>query len=399
MNKVYSRNFYTNPFRYGRFDTKIDPAEVLEEVEYDIEPFLNEKFPLIKDYIDELGNYKSEAKIIRFIKEQFNSLSKSFNFSLNNLETYNTNLRYLEFPVHPIVDKNGFEVQTLSSEFIDEAIDDIEDGFSYVYDYCSKTFPETIDLWYDYADFSQIKVPSIEHDIALDETYEAIEELLIEFYKSHHKEPKNLINLKNLVKRIIDRDFNINQEDLKNLIKQTITRDVNTEQEDSKNLIKWIITADLNKNLLKIFKPTIKQEITDCLIIILKSLFCLLIFLQITRTLLKSYFISNVKEKVKGEILEIYNNLFKTKEPQLKSKLKFKLITKGEDSMCFKRVGEKLTYIRRQTSNVNIWEPDVEETTWDYIKQQNQKIKSKLFIFRQKVKYQLLNFILRMQDI
>nr|YP_009131281.1 hypothetical protein [Trachydiscus minutus]AIB04135.1 hypothetical protein [Trachydiscus minutus] len=416
MSKVYSRNFYTNPFRYRSFDNKIDQAEVLEEVEYTLEPFLNEKFPLIKDYIDELGNIKSEAKIIqlikeklnflksevkiiRFIKEQLNSVSKNFNFSLNDLETYNTNLRYLELPLHPMVDKNGFEVQMLSNELIDDAIDDMEDGFSYVYDYCSKTLPETLDLWYDYADFSQVETPIIAQDIALDETFETIEELLIDFYKSQQKEPNNLINLKNLktlVKRIIDRDFNANQEDLKNLIKRTIAQDVSTDHEDSKDLIKWIVTADLNTNLLKIFKPTFKQEILDCLIIILKSLFCLLLFLQIMRTLLKSYFLSNIKEKAKEEIVEIYNNIFKIQKSEVKPKKNPKLKT---NSMCFKKIGDKWTYIRRVNSNLDIAEPDVDMTTWDFMKEQNQKINSRLFHFRHKLKQKLLKFIVKMQNL
>ena len=145
MSKLYSQDFYTNPFRYRKFNNIINQTEVLEGVKKNIKPFLNKRFEVIKDYIDELGNLKPEVKIIRFLREKLKKGYKTCNFSLDNLEKYNVNLRYLELPLQSKVNKKGFEVQFLSNEILDDTIEEIDEGFSYVYDYCSQMFPESMD--------------------------------------------------------------------------------------------------------------------------------------------------------------------------------------------------------------------------------------------------------------
>lgn len=301
MSKLYSRNLYKNPFRYREFDNRINQTEVLEDVKNNIKPFLNERFQLIKDYIDELGNFKSEAKIIRFIKEKLNTKSKIFTINVDNLERYNSNLRYLELPVHPIVDKKGFEIQFLSNELLEDAIEEVEEGFSYIYDYCSQRFPESIDLWEDYANLTPSEFPFISHDFVLESTYE-----------------------------IFDKIFD-------------------NVQKNSLNFFNWVISGDLNTNLLKVIKPTITKTKLSSLSVVLESLLSLTLLLLILKYILLK---SNSIVKLKDKTLNV--NTIQAIFSEFKQDFNFKRF----------RIG-----------------------------QQNKKIKSKIFSFKNKFKYKILKFI------
>lgn len=301
MSKLYSRNLYRNPFRYREFDSRINQTEVLEDVKNNIKPFLNERVQLIKDYIDELGNFKSEAKIIRFIREKLNTKSKVFNINVDNLERYNSNLRYLELPVQPMVDKKGFEVQFLSNELLEDAIEEVEEGFSYIYDYCSQRFPESIDLWEDYANLTPSEFPFISHDFVLESTYE-----------------------------IFDKIFD-------------------NVQKNSLNFFNWVVSGDLNTNLLKVIKPTITKTKLGSLSVILESLLSLTLLLLILKYILLK---SNSIVKLKDKTLNV--NTIQAVFSEFKQDFNFKRF----------RIG-----------------------------QQNKKIKSKIFSFKNKFKYKILKFI------
>ena len=47
---------------------------------------------------------------------------------INSLDNYQKNLRYLELPVQPLTNRKGFEIQFLSEELIEDAIEEMEDG-------------------------------------------------------------------------------------------------------------------------------------------------------------------------------------------------------------------------------------------------------------------------------
>lgn len=239
MSKLYSRNFYPNPFRYRKLDNTLDQLEIFDSVKKNIRPFLTKGFQSIENYIDELGNFKSETKVIRILREKLRNTSEKISYSINNFEKYNSNLRYLELPLQPITDKNGFEVQFLSNELLDDVIEEIDEGFSYIYDYCSQAFPESIELWTDYAALTPNEFPFINHDSLLESTYE-----------------------------IFDKIFD-------NL------------QKNSLNLFNWVISGDLNKQLLTVIKPQLKQTKVNHLLTLLESLLTLTLCILILKYLLK----------------------------------------------------------------------------------------------------------------
>lgn len=298
MTKLYSRDFYTNPFRYRKFDNIINQTEVLEGVKNNIKPFLYERFEIIKDYIDELGNFKPEIKIVRFLREKLKTGYKTLDLSLNNLEKYNTNLRYLELPLQPKVDKKGFEVQFLSSEILDDTIEEIDEGFSYIYDYCSEMFPESMDLWTDYVNLTPNEFPFVAHDSILDSAYE-----------------------------IFDKIFD-------NL------------QKNSLNFFDWVISGDLNTNLLKLVKPKFTQTKISSLLVVLESMLSLTLVLLIMKyVILKSNSIIKVKNKTfKNNLTQVIfseirkdfnfkrfriqqqNKKIKSKIASFKSRYKYKIL-------------------------------------------------------------------------
>lgn len=302
MSKLYSQNVYINPFRHRKFDNEIDQVEVLEGVLDNIEPFLNERFTLIKDYIDELGDFKSEARIIRFIRNKLNTKLNVFNFSFNNLERYNTNLRYLELPLQPMVDKNGFEVQFLSNELLEDAIEEIDEGFSYVYEYCAQKLPETIDLWVDYAELTPREFPFIAHDSILESTYEIFDKIFDDF------------------------------------------------QKNSMNFFNWFISGDVKTNLLKVSTPKINQTIKYYLFLIFKQLLFLTFVLFTLKYILLKFntfikredvkfliryeiksikaFFSNAKQdlRYKGIRIVQINKKIKSKIFKFKNKCEYKIL-------------------------------------------------------------------------
>ena len=252
MSKIYSQRFYPNPFRYRKLKTNIDQNKIFEEVSNNLQPFLTNKFSLIEDYIDEFGSLKSELKLIRILREKVRItlnllrskpilLSKHFE-QANNFDEYQKNLRYLELPLQPLTDKKGFEVQFLSNELLEDAIEEIDDGFTFIYDYCSKMFPESTDLWTEYALLNPKQFPFISHDSLLESTYE-----------------------------IFDKIFD-------NL------------QKNSVNLFTWVISGDLNTRLLKVVKPKIEVTKVNYLFTLLESLLSLTLFLMILK-----YILSNSK--------------------------------------------------------------------------------------------------------
>ena len=308
MSKIYSQRFYPNPFRYRKLKTNIDQNEIFEEVTNNLQPFLTNKFSLIGDYIDEFGSLKSELKLIRILREKiritFNLLkskpillSKHFD-QTNNFDEYQKNLRYLELPLQPLTDKKGFEVQFLSNELLEDAIEEIDDGFTYIYDYCSKMFPESTDLWTDYALLNPKEFPFISHDSLLESTYE-----------------------------IFDKIFD-------NL------------QKNSVNLFTWVISGDFNTRLLKVIKPKIEVTKVNYLFILLESLLSLTLFLMIIKYVLSNskslLILKNQKlgvNNIRILISEVKKDLnfkkfrFKQKSQKLKSKvlnfktnLKYKIV-------------------------------------------------------------------------
>lgn len=272
MRKIYLQHFYPNPFRSRNLENAIDQTEIFEEISDTLEPFLGEtlepflpdKFFLIHNFVDEFGNLKSQTRIIRFlqrkaidlyhhIEDRFNqkrilkpakiAVNTIYNITsnqlkkLNTINNYNQNLRYLELPLQPITDTKGFEIQFLSEDILENTIEEIDEGYRFVYDYCSKMFPESIDLWSDYALLEPNDFPFISHDDLLDSTYEIFEKIF---------------------------------DDL---------------QKNSPNLVSWVISGDLNTRLLKIIKP--KIEVTKIspsyIILVLESVLSLTILLIILK--------------------------------------------------------------------------------------------------------------------
>lgn len=246
MNKLYSPRFYPNPFRYRKLKNKLETTQILEEINDQLKPFLADKFNVVQDYFDEFGNPKSEIKIIRILR---NKIKFSFDVlktkilladTENSLENYYKNLRYLEFPVQPFTDSKGFEVQLLSNDILEDTIEEIEEGFSYIYEYCSKMFPESTELWTEYALLTPGEFPYISHDSILESSYE-----------------------------IFDKIFD-------NL------------QKSSVNLFSWIISGDLNTRLLKVIKPKFGLTKMNYLFIILESMLSITLLLIITKYLLSN---------------------------------------------------------------------------------------------------------------
>lgn len=192
---------YPNPFRYRKLKTINNEAEIFEELQQKLKPFLLNKFSEINEYLNELDDLKSEIKIVRVtqnvIKDSYdlisrkiksNFITKSFNQyiehyieevtkEVNFFDNYQKNLRYLEIPVQPIIDKQGFEVQLTSSDIVDSILREIEIGISSIYDYCSDIIPESIDLWEDQAFLELEEFPIIAHDDLLDLTYECLDKI------------------------------------------------------------------------------------------------------------------------------------------------------------------------------------------------------------------------------
>lgn len=233
MIKSYPQRFYPNPFRYRRLQNINNDYEIFEQLREKLKPFLVTRFSEIDQYFDEFCNPKSEIFIIRLIrntikdnydsivdKAKSNFLTKRFinHFikyieKFESSENYQKNLRYLELPVQPLVDKKGFEVQSMSNDIIENILEEIDTGMNYIYDFCADKLPESIDLWEDYTLFYQEDFPIIYHDQLLETTYRSIDKILSKIQKG------------------------------------TI---------DASN---WVISGDLNSRILNVVKP--KYDIQD----------------------------------------------------------------------------------------------------------------------------------------
>lgn len=294
------QRFYPNPFRYRKLKNTINQTEIIEEVNQTLKPFLKDKFLQIHDYVDEFGNLKSEVKIIRILrqkvktiyeilKSQSNIASKKLE-SLNNIDNYNQNLRYLELPVQPITDKRGYEVQLLSNEIIEDTLEEIDEGFSYIYDYCSKIFPESSDLWNEYALLNPNEFPFISHDYILESSYE-----------------------------IFDKIFD-------NL------------QKNSSNFFSWVISGDLNTRLLKIVKPRLEITKINYLFILLESLVSLTIFLFMV-----NYIVLTLKSLLNVKNRNVPVNKVKVFFSEIKKDLNFKKFRLQQKS---RKINSKLMNFR-----------------------------------------------------
>jgi len=252
----YHQRLYPNPFRYRNLKNINNDYEILDQLTEKLKPFLLNKFSEIDEYFDEFCNPKSEIFILRLVrntikdkydfiiaKTKSNFLTKRFtkNFlehieQYENQKDYQKNLRYLELPVQPLVDRGGFEIQSMSNDLIENILEEIDTGINYIYDYCSDKLPESIDLWEDYALFHQNDFPIICHDQVLEATY-----------------------------RSLDRIFNKIQ-------KGSI---------DSSN---WVISGDMNSRIMKIIRPKYDiRDLTYCFSIVLESLISLAILIVIFR--------------------------------------------------------------------------------------------------------------------
>jgi len=262
MIKNYTQRFYPNPFRYRRLKNTSNEYEIFEQLKETLKPFLSNKFSEIDQYFDEFCNPKSEIFIIRLIrnsikdrydlqleKAKSNFLTKHFiKYFIKYIEeferkdNYQKNLRYLELPVQPLVDKKGFEIQSVSNDVIEHILEEIDTGMNYIYDYCAEKLPESIDLWEDYAFMYQDKFPVICHDHLLEITY-----------------------------RNLDRTFNKIQ---KSMIDAS----------------SWVVSGDVDSRILKIIKPMSNtRSFTYFLGGVLESLIGLIILILLAKCLI-NYF-------------------------------------------------------------------------------------------------------------
>jgi len=258
MIKNYSQHIYTNPFRNQR--TKSNEFEIIKDLKKKFEPFFSRQLSEINEYFDEFNYSKDETYLLRSIrntlKDHYDSLierTKS-NFitkeitnncikhqeKLKSVNNYQNNLRLLELPLQPLVDKEGFEIQSLSNDILEGLLEEIDTGISYIYDYCASILPESVDLWEDYAILNQKDFPIISHDFLLEGTYRS-------FDKVFNKIQKGAINTSN-----------------------------------------WVISGDINSRVLNIVKPKIDiEDFTYLFKTLLESFICLILVTVILTNILK----------------------------------------------------------------------------------------------------------------
>nr|YP_009550616.1 hypothetical protein [Eustigmatophyceae sp. Chic 10/23 P-6w]QAA11551.1 hypothetical protein [Eustigmatophyceae sp. Chic 10/23 P-6w] len=311
MIKNYTQRFYPNPFRYRGFKNTNNEYEIFEQLKDTLKPFLENKFSGIDEYFDEFFNPKSEIFIVRLvrnsIKDKYDLIiekAKSNFFmkrfikyfikyidEFESIENYQKNLRYLELPVQPLVDKKGFEIQSVSNDIVENILEDIDSGMNYIYDYCADKLPESIDLWEDYALLYPNEFPVICHDHLLEITY-----------------------------RSLDRTFNKIQ---KGIIDNS----------------KWVVSGDLNSRIMKIIKP--KYDIKDFNNFfggILESLISLIILILLARYLI--YYFKPILGAQKRKLLAL--------SP-------FKMIRKAKKTLNFNRfrVKQKVRQLKLKINKIN----------------------------------------------
>jgi hypothetical protein len=246
---------YPNPFKYGKVKKTLNYEKMLKDIYQSIKPFLKDDFSLIHQQVDEFGNPKLEKRFKRIFQtniEETSSLVKEKIFffskpikakllSFNNLNNYYDNLRYLELPVQSSIDKHGFEIQLLSSELVEEAIEEIDEGLSYIYSYLPNNLPESIESWNDYALLNPNQFPYVFHDKLLEYNYELIDRVFDEI------------------------------------------------QKNSTTLFNSFITGDLNTRVLNIITPSFKKAKIDYVLICIQSVFGLTILMLIIQYIVLNY--------------------------------------------------------------------------------------------------------------
>lgn len=268
MIETYNQRFYPNPFRYRKLKNILTPYQAFDQIQHRLQPFLKDRFSELHIYIDDLGEWNSEIRLIRIIRKKIN---KKLNFFTNkldvltnpftqyledniSLETYQKNLRYLELPVQPLVDEKGFELQFLSNEIVEEVLEEIEDGYSSIYEYCSNKFPEAIELWGDYALSNPNEFPFICHDDLLETSYEVFDTII---------------------------------EDL---------------QKTSLNLFNWTISGDMNTRILKVIKSKLPLVTLKQIRPIVESTMWFIILILVIKYLISKYnLVSNLKSLTQNQ--------------------------------------------------------------------------------------------------
>nr|YP_009550894.1 hypothetical protein [Eustigmatophyceae sp. Ndem 8/9T-3m6.8]QAA11830.1 hypothetical protein [Eustigmatophyceae sp. Ndem 8/9T-3m6.8] len=302
MYNVYLQNFYKNPFRSRHLTNDIDQEEmyeIFEKIRNNLYAFLDDDLPFdfsyIPEWVDEFGNFKLAPyihlprlkipltkmyvgprlywgeKVLPFFKSLIQT--RRINFHLSNKKTwenlthfyksvkkqnyiqhYEEHLRYLDLPVQPLTDPKGFEVQLTTNDILEEAIENVQDGYTFVYDYCSKMFPETTELLDEHCYFE----PDVFPNIILEGLYEAI------YHNTY------LFLIKTQTNELINHPVH------NNLRKSPI------------KLYKWFVSGDIDTKLLSVIKPKpIQITRYHYSIILLESFLCLIVFLWLSRWLIR----------------------------------------------------------------------------------------------------------------
>jgi hypothetical protein len=311
MIKNYTQRFYPNPFRYRGLKNTNNEYEIFEQLKETFKPFLSTNFSDIDEYFDEFCNPKSEVFVIRFVRNAIKDkydliidkakskyLTKHFVKyfikyidEFESIENYQKNLRYLELPVQPLVDKKGFEIQSVSNDVMENVLEEIDSGMSYIYDYCAEKLPESIDLWEDYALLYQDDFPIVCHDHFLEITY-----------------------------RSLDRTFNKIQKGLL----------------DASN---WVVSGDVDSRIMKVIKPKyVIKDFTYFLGAILESLISLIILVLLAR-----YLIHHFKP------------ILSTQKRKLVALSPIKIFRKAKKTLSFKRfrIRQKVRQLKLKVNTIN----------------------------------------------
>lgn len=226
--KLYNKHIYPNPFRHRKLKISKANYEMLKK--YNFKSLLPYNLSEFEKYFDEFGNLKPECRIKRLIrntitdifdltleKTKSNFLTKRFiiymkELELKSFENYQKNLSYLEIPLQPLVDKEGFKIQLLSNNILVKARKSIKRRRTRIYDYPPTLFPDTIKLWEDFARSSLDKFPIMSYDYLLECAYARYDAI---FYKIDSELIKlskwNIVtDLNGQIAKIVEPNFRLN---------------------------------------------------------------------------------------------------------------------------------------------------------------------------------------------
>jgi len=268
---LYNKSIYPNPFRHRKLKTSKVDYKMFKK--YDFKSVLPYNLSEFEKYFDEFGDLKPEARLKRLIrntiydifdltleKTKSNFLTKRFiiymkELELKSFDNYQKNLRYLEIPVQPLVDKAGFKVQLLSSDILLKARKSINKGRTHIYDYPADLFPETINLWEDFAQQALDKFPIRSYDYLLECVYDRYDKIFYQIDEEIIKLTKwNIVtDINGEIAKIVAPNFR-----LKNLI-----YGLNTLLKFLRNLVLLLLTIKCTiyilKSILKIVNDLIKE--------------------------------------------------------------------------------------------------------------------------------------------